>query len=124
MRPRISRNVLGSSCHEGKFTAKFNDNSSHAVAIDLRKCLIQDDRDYDRPVTYRQRTGRTINNHHNSPQLDMDDFAAFTVRNKFLINFKKSSVMLFNFSRTADFEPEVVPDGERLQAVCFTKLLG
>ena len=133
LRPPIPRNFLSGSsyhssapCHSKDFTARYVDDSSRAVAISLRDCLEKVRKeDIVRPVTFHQRTGHKLMPNHNSLQTDLDAFQKFTVQNEFQINEEKSSIMIFNFSKTLDFDPTFsIGCGEELSVVRSSKTLG
>ena len=50
-------------------------------------------------------------------QRDLNDFSAFTRAKQLKINIKKSTVMLFNVSRTLDFPPDLNVGSEYLEVV-------
>ena len=122
--PTIPRQTLTDKCHKDKFTAKYIDDTSRAQVVDLKECLTEDRRDVPRPVTYHQRTGHTLKPEHNQIQHDHDNFEEFTNTNLFTVSAKKSPVMLFNFSHTYDFLPELHLGGEQLSVVSESKILG
>ena len=132
LRPPIPRSFLTGStvanitCHSSEFTARYVDNSSRAVAFSLRDCLEEVRKeDIIRPVTYHQRTGHRLKAEHNSLQVDLDNFCEFTKKNEFQINHKKSTIMIFNFSKSLDFDPIFkVASCDQLDVVSETKTLG
>ena len=76
------------------------------------------------PRNFRDRTGHTISPSRNVLQTDMDDFQQFCVKKNHRINVKKSTVMIFNFSKKRDFSPQIKVCNEPLNAVNVTKILG
>ena len=102
------------------------DDSSRAVAISLKDCLERvRTEDIVRPVNFRQRTGHQLKRDHNPLQTDMDAFKSFTTRNEFQINEKKSCIMIFNFSKSLDFDPRfIIGDSDELSVVRVSKTLG
>ena len=133
LRPPIPRDLLAGTsvsgnvtCHSKEFTARYIDDSSKAVAFSLKECLEKvRTGEVIRPVTFHQRTGHRLKESHNSLQFHLDNFKDFTVRNEFQINNKKSSIMIFNFSKTLDFEPSFKCVGnEELNVVRSSKTLG
>ena len=54
----------------------------------------------------------------------MDRFHEFTKSKQFRVNGKKSTVTLFNFSSSLDFQPNLYIGDEQLNIVSHTKILG
>ena len=106
------------------FTAKYIDDSSHVRAINLRDCAITDKDKRSLPLTYHQRMGHYLPPDKNLLQANLDSFVDFTKKKQLKINDKKSSVMLFNFSRSVDFPPELFVSGNQLQVFRESRILG
>ena len=101
---------------------KYIDDGTVATSINLKKCLINDPINRQRPLNYHERTMPPENN---LLQYYMDDTEKFTLENRMKINPKKSQVILFNKSRNWDFPPEVsFADGNNLEYVSELKLVG
>ena len=133
LRPPIPRNLLNDgnmpgkvmSCHDKEFTAKYVDDSVKSVSINLKNCL-EPAVDLVHPVTYHERTGHQLKYDHNPLQGHLNDFKGFMDKNEFKVNVKKSSVMIFNFSKKYDFFPGFTlgEESEELNIVKSTKVLG
>ena len=85
---------------------------------------MEEDTNLEFPVTFYGRTGHKLKKDSNTMQSDMNDFTEFIKKKNMKLNTKKSSVMRFNFSSKRDFFPEVEVDGEILQVVSVSKVLG
>ena len=107
-------------------SVKFVDDHSCAVKIDLKKALINDPVERQRPLGYHERTAHILPKSMNNLQLTLNDLDSFTERNLMKINVGKTKVMLFNTSRNLDFPPEVqLPHTDSfLDVEEHTRLLG
>ena len=104
---------------------KFIDDLSLVHALDLKKCLIQNDISGPRPLQYHSRTGHTLPESDNVIQEQATKLQDYVTARNMKINHSKSKLMLFNTSRKYDFSPEVSFDGvTNLQVVEEIKLLG
>ena len=56
--------------------------------------------------------------------MQLKEIEEYTITHEMKINQKKSKVMLFNTSRTNDYQPEMEIGGVRLEVVEQMKLLG
>ena len=78
-----------------------------------------------RPLQKHARTEHKMKPHMNRMHKEVDSLYEIANQNLMKVNGSKTKVMLFNTSRKTDFEPLVaVPDGEHLEYVSETKLLG
>ena len=96
---------------------KYIDDLSMLAAFNLKTSLIKD------PVNRTKQILPVENNHLQEQLHSLEIFAS----NKLLrIKEKKTNVMKFNFSRSYDFEPELVINGfhSQLEVISETKLLG
>ena len=119
MRPRIERPILS----ERK--AKYMDDTSVAVSINLTTALVIDSEQRARPLKYCERTNQILPKENNPLQWKMNEFEIFTKSNKMKINNTKTKVMKFNRSLKYDFPLEVsFSDKVLLEQVETTKLLG
>ena len=123
LRPAIPRPTLSPS---QPLSVKFVDDHSCAVKIDLKRALINDPVERQRPLGYHERTGHILPQNMNDLQLTLDDVHSFTENNLMKINVGKTKIMLFNTSRLYDFQPEVLlPHTDSfLDVVENTRLLG
>ena len=117
--PVMDRNT--SSC-----TVKYIDDASHAVAVDLKKSLIQLDlSDRPLPLQYHEHTGFILNPEMNQMQQDLDLLKRFTDQNLMVINQKKTQIMCVNFRTSRKFPPIFsIGDRKQLDIVNQTKLVG
>ena len=108
---------------EESFTGKFLDDTSQMRAIDLKDDLVTNE-NLILPAKYHERTGHVLDPTKNELQNDIDGFEEFTKSKNLQINPKKSSLMLFNFSSSLDFQPSIRVEGQELEVVSRTKILG
>ena len=104
--------------------ALYIDDRTDAEAIDLKKQLLPSAVPRPMPLNYHERTGHVL-----PPgsilQKQLESIEQFTIENQMKINLSKSKVMIFNKSRTLDFQPEFsFKNGEPLECIEKTKLLG
>ena len=123
LRPAIPRPTLSPS---QPLSVKFVDDHSCAVKVDLKRALINDPVERQRPLTYHERTGHILPENMNDLQLTLDDLHSYTENNLMKITVGKTKIMLFNTSRIYDFQPEVqLPHTDAyLDVVEHTRLLG
>ena len=125
LRPSIPRLSFLPAEESNRLSVKFFDDCSIATAYNLKNDLEEETDMKTFPLTYSQRTGHRVKRDRHTIQQEADDFYDFTVRNKFVINDKKSHIMIFNFSRRMAFPPDVkLGDSDVLSEVNFTKILG
>ena len=104
---------------------KFIDDASQAAAVNLRKFLIPDPVTRPLPLNYHERTQQVLTPHHNQLQQELTSLQHFANNNLMEVNPAKTKIMMFNFSKTLDFPPELSVGGEDfLSTVTTTKLLG
>ena len=106
-----------------QITAKFVDDNSHTTVVKLDEDLEKDNNSVF-PVTHYERTGHKIKDNKNQMQKDINTFKEFIESKNMILNTNKSYVMRFNFSRKKDFFPKVEVNGEVLQVVLQSKILG
>ena len=99
------------------------DDNSHATVVKLDDDLEENENEV-LPATFYERTGHNIKKKHNIMQLDIEEFIDFIRKKNMKLNIQKSSVMRFNFSTKMDFFPKVEVEGEILQVVSVSKILG
>ena len=76
------------------------------------------------PLNYHERTGHKLKEEKNLLQEDMSSFLAFIEAKKQKVNYNKSTIMLFNFSRKYDFNPRVSIENSELKVVRKSRVLG
>ena len=121
LRPPIPRQVTGNQAMQ----VKYIDDATQAATINLQKSLIPEAINRQRPLNNHERTGMKINPEENLLQSELDRFHTEVTENKFVINEKKSQIIVFNSSRKHAFSPEftIVPS-ETLQVKPVLKILG
>ena len=139
MRPNIPRITFNTTCQSSFKSCKkrpnclkhvkdihsiFKDDLSEAVAIEMKKQLINDPNKRPFPLNYHERTQQIL-----PPgsilQKNLSKIEIFTMNNQMKINPQKSKVMIFNKSRKYDFPPEFhFRDGNILECLEETRLLG
>ena len=109
-----------------KVHMKYVDDLSLAVSLDLKQNLVQNpDQNPERPLTFRNRTNHILPQEKNTMQEEFDKLAAFANQNEMVINDDKTKAMLFNWSRSRDFMPQIVNgSGDNLEVVEEMKILG
>ena len=94
-----------------------------AVAINLKKQLMDDPVQRPYPLNYHERTKQVLR--YSTLQANLNKIEHFTIKNKMKINEKKTKIMMFNMSKKIDFPPELsFKSGEILECLNETKLLG
>ena len=96
---------------------KFVDDASQIASINLKKSLIQDAQNRQRPLKYSERTQMKLNPSEDILQQELDKFSLFTENNKLVINRRKCFVMKFSRSRKYDFPPEFTIGGSEILEV-------
>ena len=104
-------------------SAKFIDDLTVATAVKLKENLEKVD-NLDKPLTYHNRTNHILPNDRNPMKTQLDSVLQFSVLNEMKINKDKTKIMLFNRSRSYDFQPSLFIDNNLLSVVEETKLLG
>ena len=120
---KSSRNSNCVHCISNTFLAKFVDDSSRARAVNLNEDLTTNE-EAPFPLNFHERTGHKLETDVNFLQQDMSDFLSFIEDKKQKVNFSKSTLMLFNFSRKYDFDPRVSIGVNELKVVRTTRVLG
>ena len=105
------------------FTAKFVDDSSRARKVNLTTDLTENNNKI-LPLNFHERTGHKIKSDANLLEKDLEDFLSFLEEKNQKINYKKSTIMLFNFSQKYDFDPRVSIGECELKVVTTTRILG
>ena len=111
--------------HAVDMHALYIDDLSEAVAVDLKKKLIDDPVQRPFPLNFHERTKQILPIEKNLLQKQLQTVEQFTLKNQMKINESKSNVLIFNKSRKFDFPPEVFfSNGQILDVVDKTRLLG
>ena len=84
---------------------KFVDDGTVAVSIDLKQSLIADPEDRTKPLNYFERTGHILPPENNLLQFYITDAEKFMIKNKLVVNQKKTNVLNFTKSRKWSFPP-------------------
>ena len=139
LRPKIHREIDNSLCrfkrqkcktdacakHAVDMHALYIDDLSEAVAVDLKKQLIEDPVKRPYPLNYHERTKHILPIESNLLQKQLLKVEKFTLDNKMKINERKSNILIFNKSRKYDFPPELsFTNNQILDVLEETKLLG
>ena len=96
-----------------------------AVSINLKQCLVPDQKEKSRPLNYHERTGHVLPSESNLLQYYIHDAEKFTTVNKMVINKKKTKLISFNKSRKWDFPPELkFSDGTIIEYAPDMKIVG
>ena len=120
LRPPIERPL-----HSKSMKAKYHDDTSLAVSVNMKEALIIDSQKREKPLKYSERTNHVLPAEQNLLQTNLLDFEDFTHKNKMKINNSKTKVMKFTRSTGYDFPLEVsFSDNTHLEQVKDTKLLG
>ena len=96
---------------------------SIAVTLDLKTNLISDD-NMDRPLSYHNRTCHILPNENNPLIPQLQNIEQLCQENQMKINGDKTSIMLFNRSKTYDFQPQLFLGDKSLEVVETAKILG
>ena len=102
---------------------KFMDDMTAATAIDLKSNLEKDD-SLTKPLMYHSRTSHILPQENNPMQTQLQHIEQVINDNDMKINADKTSILLFNRSKSYDFQPAVYLDNKILDVVESTKLLG
>ena len=121
LRPIMPRPITSNET----MSVKFVDDCSVAASVNLKKSLTPITDMLPQPLTYQQRTRHAIMDQENILQYEMDNFYEFTKKSDLIINEKKSEVMVFNFSKSYAFPPNLtIGKSDIIREVTVTKLLG
>ena len=123
LRPEIPRNNNFTKSKENALTLKFFDDATTSSAINLKKSLIPDNKERERPLNYLEHCGFVLADESNSMQKNLDKLIEFTDANKMRINDTKTKVMIFNKTRKFQFPPELTIKGSQLEVVNEHKVL-
>ena len=125
LRPLVPRPIQGPVATQKSEKVKFVDDSSVAVGINLKQCLVPDQKEKSRPLNYHERTGHVLPSESNLLQYYIHDAEKFTTVNKMVINKKKTKLISFNKSRKWDFPPELkFSDGTIIEYKPEMKIVG
>ena len=103
---------------------KYVDDLSLLETIDLKTALVPSTPIIGPPNLHEQ-PGLTLPPDRSILQHQLDDLLEFTDTNKMKINFKKTKILPFNFSKKYDFLPQLsFPNCEPLEVIYETRLLG
>ena len=118
LRPSIPRNY--------ELNLKYIDDLSLLVALNLKKVLIKDPFEREKPLTFNERNQLILPSACNPLQNQLNRLKIFTDRKLLKIKEKKTNIMKFNFSKQLDFPPELTIGGfkNKLEVIQKTKLLG
>ena len=103
---------------------KFVDDLSLAESVRLDTQLVPDTSGLVGPRTYHDRFGLFLPKEKCLLQKRLDDISESAVEHDMKLNFKKSKIIPFNFTRKYDFQPVFSLDGQQLEVVYETQLLG
>ena len=105
--------------------AIYIDDLSEAEAINLKKQLVKNPKKGPYPLNYHERTEHIYPTYNSFLQNQLHRVENFTSRNLMKINEFKSKVMIFNKSKSYDFQPEFsFSSGINLDVIEQTRLLG
>ena len=106
--------------------AKFIDDMTLGIALDLEKILIKNpDPNPILPLNFHNRTGHVLQRDTNLMQKELNALMLYVQEKQMKINVSKSNVMLFNPKKSIDFMPQLSLGNEtNLDVVESTKLLG
>ena len=88
--------------------------------MDLKKQLIEDENNLEKPLTYHSRTEHRLPAENSKTQAQLKAIVKYAEENEMKLNKKKTKVMLFNNAWT----PELVIEEETIEVVEQLKLLG
>ena len=124
LRPNIPRPLRIKEDKE-RISVKFIDDFSAAASYNLAKVTEKENNPLPRPLTFQQRTGYKVKEQFHTIQREANDFTKFTDENGFVVNSKKSEVIIFNFSTKISFPPDIhIGNSDILKETDHTTLLG
>ena len=109
--------------HDKIMTKKYIDDQVQGELIKLKEDLIPSSNIFIGPRTFHDRNG-LVNKPNTKLQKRLNDIEAHTNLHQMQINSKKTKIMPFNFSRKYDFIPSYQINGQELEVIYETKLLG
>ena len=126
LRPPIPRSIPPPNKQEDKsVNVKYLDDSSSACSINLKKCLIPDPDEREKPLNYHEKNKLILPKANNPLQAHLDEIFTFTQEQNMKINQGKTKLMLFNLTKNWQFPPEMgFEEGEKLECVRQSKILG
>ena len=113
-------------CHQKEKTMnkKYVDDLSLLESIDLKATLVPSPPVIGQP-NLQELPGLSLPPDLSILQHQLEDLLVFTDKNKMKINFKKTKILPFNFSKKFDFLPQLnFPNCEPLEVIYSTRLLG
>ena len=120
LRPKIPR--PNGNC---AIQLKYIDDATKAASINLKESLITDPEQRPAPLNYHESSGKILNPEENVLQVELNCFFKETMENNFVINKKKTTVMLCNNSKKFLFPPEfTIGESEILSVKREMKILG
>ena len=103
-------------------SCKFIDDLTSAVSFKIKDLEHSDD--ITKPLVYHSRTEHILPSLKNILVPELERIVNFTETNKMKLNTKKTSIIMFNRSKTKDFQPEFYINDELLNVVESVKLVG
>ena len=104
--------------------AKWIDDTSLAESVILDKMLTKEKDDFIGLRNYHDRHGWSLQTDRLALQERLTQIRQYVKTHDMSVNYKKTKVIPFNFSRKYDFEPRVEYDGQILDIEYTAKLLG
>ena len=103
---------------------KYVDDLLLAEAVDLKERLVPSEVDRQRPDCYHARTGHKLPSGSSLVQKQLLETESYAKDNQMKVNAKKTKLMLFNPAKSMDFMPQLNLDGQDINLVEETKVLG
>ena len=105
--------------------AKYVEDLTVAEALKMKNVLnAEKEEQLKRPLNYHQRTEHSLKQDISKVALKLNAIQEHPIKNKMLLNKKKTKVMVLNTSTKYDFQPELKVYGKVLDVVSQMKLLG
>ena len=125
LRPSVPRHIEGPVSKSESVKAKFVDDGTVAVSVNLKSTLIPDPVERPQPWNYAERTGHILPVEQNLLHYYIREAENYSEQNKMMINKQKTKVIKFSKSRNWDFPPELsFADGTHIECVSAVKLVG
>ena len=103
---------------------KYVDDLSMASSVPLKSQLVKSINPV-LPASFHNRTGHILPTQNNKLQDKLNDLKTYSENNSMKLNNKKTKIMIFNFSTSRDFMPELcLSQNDFLEVVEMTKLVG
>ena len=104
---------------------KYVDDVTLAESIDLPKNLVSvSEKERPQPDMFHARTGHILPLENSNLYAQLQKTLDYAKMNEMQINYKKTTVMIFNPCSSIDFMPEMELDGNELEVVEEIRLLG